>query len=262
MGNKMKTKRRSLKFASALVLSFLVLSGCGKKITADQDAASSSRIENPLPHKLRALKLGAAEEFAILAYASISSNQNSSIEGKVGLMPGTRDQIQVDPSEVVGGATEILGSDDETTPINLLSNAKVDMVTAYKEAVLLPPDSDKIIDSSFQGIMSSGIYKVKGDFNIDHDLIIKGSETDVWIFKIPANFKMARGAQIILKDGASPKNIFWQVAGSALLESDSQMYGTIIAQQSVEMKNHSKITGRVFAKNGFITLEQAKIMRP
>ncbi|MDD4972769.1 MAG: ice-binding family protein [Bacteriovorax sp.] len=265
----MREKNKTIAtFFSALYALFVILllvAGCGKKAALTSRISGTDKIENPLPRKLKALNIGQADDFAILAYSSISSYPNSSINGKVGLLPGPREQIILDPREVVGGATDIIGSDDETTPINLLSNAKVDMVMAYKEAVTLTPDSDKIglYEGKLGGkILSPGCYKWNGDLTINNDFVIEGTDTDVWIFKIPANFKVASGVHLSLAGGAQSKNIFWQIAGSAVLESGSVFAGTIIAQQSIEMKNHSSLTGRVFAKNGYINLNQATINKP
>ena len=245
---------------------FLILTSCGKKASVNAlTNTESSKIETSHSRKLKAIKIGQAEDFAILAYASIYSTPSSSIDGKVGLMPGIKKQITLDPSEVIGGASDIIGSDDETNPINLLSNAKVDMVTAYKEAVALTPDEDKV--GLYEGKLSAktllpGCYMWNSDLTITSDFTIEGTDSDIWVFKIPANFKVSNGVHLKLSGGANAKNIFWQVAGSAVLESGSVLAGTIIAQQSIEMKNHSLLTGRVFAKNGFITLNQAIIKRP
>lgn len=266
---KMKKHHRVISsFTTGLVVFLLVIIiGCGKKAMVSPLEGGASKIEAPLPSPkhLKALKMGFAEDFAILAYSSILSNPDSSINGKVGLLPGTREQIRLDPTEVSEGANAIMGSDDETVPINLLSNAKVDMVLAYKEAVALSPDNDKIglLEGDLRGkILAPGCYKWNGDLTISQDFIIEGSGSDVWIFKIPAHFKVASDVHLALRGGAKARNIFWQVAGSALLESGSVMAGTIIAQQSVEMKNRSVLTGRAFAKNGYVSLDQAIIHKP
>ena len=247
------------------ITSLLFFTACGKKASDGSFFDGTSKIENPFPRKINPLRLGQADQFAILAYASISSVPNSSINGKVGLMPGQREQIEIDPGEVLGGAINIMGSDDETTPANLLSNAKVDMVTAYKEAVALVADSDKI--GLFEGklggnILSPGCYKWNGDLAILSDFTIEGSDSDVWIFQIPANLKVTNGIHLFLSGGARAKNIFWQVSGSAVIEAGSEFAGTIIAQQSVILKNHSILTGRAFAKNGYVELDRAVINKP
>ena len=256
-------------FVTKSIICFLgiaVFTGCGKKDTENLVVKTSpSEIKTKHSRTLNGLKLGESSDFAILAYASITSAPSSSIDGKVGLFPGTRKQIALDTTEVIGGAAEIFGSDDETHPINLLSNAKVDMVSAYKDAIGLTPDEDKIglYDGKLSSkILSPGCYKWNEDLIILNDFTLEGSQDDVWIFKIPANLKVAKGVHLILSGGANPKNIFWQVAGSAILESSTDFAGTIISQQFVEMKNHSQLTGRAFAKNGYIILDHAIIKKP
>ncbi|MBC7537306.1 MAG: DUF3494 domain-containing protein [Bacteriovorax sp.] len=250
--------------ASSLVAILLLINGCGKK-ASDEKRSGVSKIEIPHPRVLKPIKIGLAENFSILAYANIYSIPNSSIDGKVGLLPGTRGQIILDPIEVKGGAQDILASDDEATSTIFLNNAIADMVTAYKEAVTITPDNDKIglYGGELSGkILATGCYKWSGDLVIKNDFTIEGSDTDVWIFKISANFKVASDVHLTLRGGAKAQNIFWQVAGGAVLGSGSVMAGTIIAQQSVEMKNQSLLTGRVFAKNGYINLDQATINKP
>lgn len=263
----MDNKRKRL--LSGLMLSLvltLLVTGCGKKIVASAEMSNTQTQETPkTPEKLKPINLGEASQFAILAYASITSNPSSSINGKVGLMPGTHEMITLDPTEVSGGAGEIIASDDETTPMNLLSNAKVDMVTAYSKAVALVPDNDKIGmlgDMTNGKILKPGVYESNSGLNITSDFTLDGKENDVWIFKVAGHMKVASGVRMILNGGAKPKNVFWQVAGNAVLESNTDFSGTIIAQQFIELKNHSVLTGRAFAKNGYIILNQSTINKP
>ncbi|MGZ3789570.1 MAG: ice-binding family protein [Bacteriovorax sp.] len=262
-----KEKKISTSILASLALVLLV-TGCGKKIYTNKNGVSSTNQEEttkPRPEKLKALKLGEAANFAILAYSNITSNPSSSINGKVGLMPGTHEMITLDPSEVSGGAGEIMGSDDETIPMNLLSNAKVDMVGAYGKAVDLAPDADKIgmFDGQISGkILKPGVYKWNGEVTISNDFSLEGSEEDVWVFKVPAHLNVGSGVHMNLIGGTKAKNVFWQVAGNAVLESNSVFFGTLMAQQFIELKNHATLTGRAFAKNGYISLNQATINRP
>ncbi len=242
-------------------------SGCGKSSgSASPATISGSNTQGPkAPEKLKALNLGTAEGFAILAYSNITSNPNSAINGKVGLKPGTHDMITLDPSEVKGGIQDILGSDDETDPINFLSNAKVDMVTAYTKAAGLTPDADKVnmIEAQADGkILKAGVYKWSAGLTVTKDFTLEGNTNDIWVFKIPGHMKVGSGVHMILGKGVQAKNIFWQVAGSATLEANSDFSGTIIAQQFIEIKNHATLTGRAFAKNGYVNLDQATINLP
>lgn len=248
------------------VASLAVFTGCGDKTSSGGVSGINAENIPKTPEKSRVVRLGEAENFAILAYANISSNPKSTINGKVGLMPGTRDMITIDPSEVVGGATDIIGSDDETDPINLLSNAKVDMVTAYSKAVSLTPDADKInlVEQGLSGktLKGGGIYRFEKGLTLTSDLTLDGTEEDVWVFQVPGNLTISSGVHIALANGAKARNVLWQVAGSVVLESTSSVVGTIIAQPSIELRSHSTLTGRAFCKNGYVNLNQATINRP
>jgi hypothetical protein len=97
---------------------------------------------------------------------------------------------------------------------------------------------------------------------IAKDFTLSGSETDLWVFKIKGNLKVENGVHLILAGGAKPENILWQVAGGVVLGPQSNFSGTVIAQPSIEMEEHSVLTGRAFCKNGFVKLSQAIIKKP
>lgn len=223
--------------------------------------------ETPGPTRnVKAIKLGEAEKFAILAYSSVTSVPNSSISGKIGLMPGTREAIAVDPAkEIAGGPDDMIGSDDETVPINFLTNAKLDMISAYNESAIRKVDDGKT--GSFQGkiggkVLPPGTYKWNSAVNIASDYTLEGSSNDVWIFQVAGELNVAQNVKMILAGGAHPQHIFWQVTGPVTLGANSFTAGTIIALPSITMKAGSTLKGRAFAKNGKVSLEQATIARP
>lgn len=277
MKQKMKQKMKpKMKFADNLMGKLFIgligitffISGCGKKAQVSSSGVPGGKVEEQntnTSNKIKTWGLGQAEDFVILAYAGISSVPNSKINGKVGLMPGTREQITLDPSEVAGGITDILGSDDESEPYNLLSNAKVDMVTTYTKVNTYEGDKDKIglYDGTIGGkTLSPGCYQWNDGITVDKDFIIEGTESDTWIFKIKGNLTVNEGVKVTLSGGAKAKNIIWQVAGAVDLGANSLFAGTIIAQPSIELRNHSVLNGRAFAKNGFVSLNQATINKP
>lgn len=262
----MKKNRIVMGLVSSLFLVSMT-TGCGSKSSSESSAASSSSSQESTPQKrerLKVLELGKASGFAVLAYSNITSVPNSSISGKVGLMPGTHDMIKLSPSEVAGGAVDIMAADDETTPPNLLSNAKVDMVSAYGKAASLTPDADKInVGSSLNAKkLSPGVYRWNGDLAINDDFTLEGSDSSIWIFQVAGHLKISEGVKMIMNGGARTSNIFWQVAGGAALAPTSELSGTIVAQQFITLSAKSVLNGRAFVKNGFVSLNQASINRP
>lgn len=262
----MNTKKKNLLLITVFLIFTSLLNGCGNSSGGgggSQSSAAGGKTDTPTV-KIKTIRLGQSSDFSILAYATISSVPTSFVEGKVGLMPGTREQITMDPSEVAGGAADIIGSEDETVPINLLSNAKVDMVTAYMTATGLSADSDK--SGIYNGViddktLSPGVYDWSNNVTISKDFTVSGTPTDYFIFKIKGHLKVGKGVQMKL-DGVKADNVLWQVSGATTLEPESHFSGTIIAQQSIEMKAKSTLTGRAFCKNGFVNLEKATIKKP
>ncbi len=264
----MKKNQIVLGLSSALVV-LLLATGCGSKSSGGGEGtvtSGSSTQERPgeKPDKLRPISLGKSEDFVVLAYSNITSTAPSSISGRVGLMPGTRDMLKLTDAEVAGGAPDIMAADDETDPPNLLSNAKVDMVSAYTKAAGLTPDADKqALNSSIGGKkLKPGIYKWSGDLTIGSDFSLEGDDKAIWIFKVPGHLKVSDGVKMVLNGGAKAANVYWQVAGSAVLEPTAEMSGNILAQQFIELRSKSVLNGRAFAKNGYVSLNQATVTKP
>jgi hypothetical protein len=260
----MRKNKIVVSLVSSLVL-ILFATGCGNKTSSGTSGTTgSSAQETPTQQDKRPVSLGKAQDFAILAYSNISSTPTSSINGKVGLMPGTRDMIKLTGAEVAGGDIDIMAADDETTPPNLLSNAKVDMVTAYTKASGLAPDADKAALSTSIGgkKLKPGVYKFTGDLSITTDFSVEGDEKAIWVFKVPGHLKVSDAVKMVLNGGAKASNIFWQVSGSAVLEPTSEISGNILAQQFIELRNKSVLNGRAFAKNGYVSLNQATVTKP
>jgi hypothetical protein len=66
-----------------------------------------------------------------------------------------------------------------------------------------------------------------------------------------------------LINGASAKNVFWQVGTSATLGTNTAFKGTIIANTSVTLNTGASIvTGRAMALNGAVTLDTNIITTP
>jgi hypothetical protein len=255
-----------------VILSLLLIlsSGCGKESKTSSESLSTSiskRDIKPIPnHKVKKIELGIADSFAVLAYTSIISAPTSTIIGKVGLMPGGRSLINLNLStEVAGGSDDVYAGDDSGDQLNYLSIAKSDLISAYRDAVGRDTDKDKI--ESFGGklggrALPSGTYRWSSGVDINSDLTIEGSESDVFIFQIYGNLTVAPGVKILLNGGARAKNIFWQVSGRVLLDSFSSFKGTVISQMTFEMKNQAVLNGRAFVKNGKLILSQNSISRP
>ncbi len=222
--------------------------------------------ESPTKRITKAVNLRSAEAFAILAHESIHSNPSSTITGKVGLRPGTREMIGLDPSEVAGGMPEIMAGDDhDKTVADFLTKAKLDMINAYNATEITPCDTDKInLFTGYLGgkVLGAGIYYWNSRVTIPLDLKLEGTENDVFIFKVAGDLRVGSDVKVTLSGGAKASNVFWIVGDHVLIKEKSSMVGTIISQDSFEMRESSSLLGRAFVKNIKLILDKSTITKP
>ena len=269
-------KKSGIAVSLLLGVGLFSLTSCGESSNnTTTPKANINRIEVPTAetkldttanHSVKAINLRQSEDFAIFAHTSISSIPNSTITGRVGLRPGIRSLITLDPSEVTGGILEIYAGDDkEITAAAYVTKAKLDIINAYNEAETRIPDTDKI--DLWNGnlgnkILGAGVYQWKSRVTIPLDLKLEGNETDVWIFKVSGQLRIGTNVHVTLSGGAKATNVFWQVGDDVLIKANSAMVGTIISQQTFEMKEQSSLVGRAFVKNSNLILDKNTITKP
>ncbi|MGZ3789818.1 MAG: ice-binding family protein [Bacteriovorax sp.] len=264
-------KRKQL-FISILMSLGLMITACGKKAEVSPrkthtTGSNTETVVTPVPnHATKPLDLGTAKSFGVVAYTSITSAPTSNISGKVGLKPGVRALIALNPAtEVAGGASEIYAGDDVGDNQDYITMAREDLIAAYRDAVARAPDKDKL--EAYGGniggkILPPGVYHFSNGATAGTDLSLEGSDTDVWIFQITGNLNVAKDVRINLSGGAQAKNIFWQVSGKVTMEPFSVVAGTVISQLTFEMKQNAQIVGRAVSKNGKILMSQNTITKP
>lgn len=263
---RLKARIQSAVFCASLVF----IASCGKKasISTNNVSTSVSAVKViPHPnHNVKKINLGIADSFAILAYTSITSSPTSNIVGKVGLKPGSRSLIGVNPeTEVDGGSSEVYARDDVGDPSDYLNIARENLIASYKDAASRASDNDK--KEAYSGmpggkILPSGVYQWSKGATILSDMTLEGSDNDVFIFQILGDLYVGPNVRIILSGGVQPQNIYWQVSGKVTLGSTSITHGTIMSQLTFEMKNFAQLHGRALVKNGKVLLNQNVITKP
>lgn len=270
-------KKSGIIISLLLSLGMLSATSCGKSSnnTPPAPTVGENKIEVPTTetktdttanHDVKPVNLRIADSFAVIAHESISSIPNSNITGKVGLRPGVRAMIGLDPGEVVGGASDIFAGDDkEVASQAFITQAKLDMINAYNQTEITPADKDKI--NLFGGnlggkVLAAGIYYWNSRVTVPTDLKLEGSETDVFILKVAGDLRVGSDVKVTLSGGALAKNVFWIVGDHVLIKTNSSMVGTVMSQESFEMKEFSSLYGRAFVKNSKLLLDKNTIIKP
>ncbi|HTI29481.1 MAG TPA: ice-binding family protein [Methylomirabilota bacterium] len=191
--------------------------------------------------------LGAATSYAVLAGTTITNAGPTKITGDIGLHPGSA--VTGFSSVTYVGALHLAGG--------AALQAKNALVTAYNDAAGRTPATTVATELGGQ-VLKAGVYNsTAGTFGVTGTLTLdaEGDAGAVFIFQAASTLITAPGSRVVLTNGATACNVFWQVGSSATLETTTSFKGTIMALTSIALKTGATLQGRALARNGAVTLD-------
>jgi len=200
------------------------------------------------------VSLGTAANFAILAGSTVTNTGPTTVDGDLGLSPGTA--ITGFPPGQVGGTVHAA---DQTA-----SQAKDDLTAAYTDAAGRPATATVPVELGGT-TRTTGVYESPaGTFGITGTLTLdaRGDASAVFIFKAASTLITASSSSVNLINGARSDNIFWQVGSSATLGTYSILRGNVMALASITVTTGVTVDGRVLARTAAVTLDSDTISRP
>ncbi|MEO6795727.1 MAG: ice-binding family protein [Candidatus Dormibacter sp.] len=195
--------------------------------------------------------LGVAGTFAVLAGTTVTNTGPSWITGGLGVAPG---------SAVTGFPPGTSGAQHKGDSV--ATTAQTNLTAAYVNAAAQPcPGTNNFTGVNLGGkILVPGVYCQTTAPTLTGTLTLKGS--GVYIFQIGSTLVTASGSRVVLTGGAQPCQIFWQVSSSATIATSTSFVGTIMALTSIAMQTRATLSGRALARNGAVTLDTNRIIRP
>jgi hypothetical protein len=221
------------------------------------------------------VNLGTAGNFVILAKTGVSTTGTTAVVGDIGVSPAAATYItgfalSADPSNEFSLSADppvtgkIYASDyAPPTPTNM-TTAVSDMETAYTDAAGRSlPDFTELGAGDISGMtLVPGLYKWGTGLLITNvGVTLSGGANDVWIFQIASDLTVNDSAIITLSGGAQAKNIFWQVAGQAVLGKAVDFKGIILSKKLISLNTGAMMTGRALAQTA-VTLNATAITAP
>ncbi len=199
------------------------------------------------------VNLGSAASFAVLAFNTITSTSGGTMNGDVGVSPGTAFNAGTPPVIVKG---EIHLGDP------VAAQAQADLTTAYINAAGLPGAISITADIGGQ-TLPPGLYQAPVSLAITGNLTLdaQGDRNAVWIFRMESTLTVANNGQVILINGAQARNVFWQVGSSATIGTNSVVKGNILAAASITLQTGARLDGRALALDGAVTLDNNIVTR-
>jgi len=201
--------------------------------------------------------LNSAGNYAVLGGSTVTnsstaSDQTTVVGGFVGVSPGS-----AVTGFVTGTYVAVINNTDAAA-------AEADLTAAYNDAAgrlvpaVLPTDLSSLTFTPGLYYTASSVTLNSGSVTLD----AQGDPNAVFIFQIGSTFTAAGGTQVILINGASAENIFWQVGSSATINTSAAWAGNIISLASISLNTDATLLGRAMARNGAVTLLSNKITVP
>lgn len=231
-----------MEFRVTRLISLFAVSALGLVVSG----VSPARAEGPVG-------LGTATSFAVLAGQTITNTGPSVISGDVGVSPGSA-VIGFPPGLVNNGTLHVTDA--------VAAQAESDLTVAYLDAAGRTPATP--VGPDLSGLtLATGVYSA-GDMLLTGTLTLdgQGDPNAAWVFQAASTLITGSGSVVSLINGASACNVFWQVTSSATLGTGSTFVGTIMSLTSISATTAARVTGRLLARNGAVTLDTNVITAP
>jgi hypothetical protein len=268
--------------AFMFILSSLALASAAALVPTALPTALPTPLPAPLPTPLPTVTpalflpvdLGTAGGFVVLSKSGISTVPDSVITGDIGVSPITSAAMTgfdfaADASGTFSTSVQVVGKAYAANFISPtpseLTTAVSDMEAAYTDAagraISNGANSDLMAGLITGASFEAGVYAWGTDINFSGDITLKGSATDLFIFKTTGNVIVGSGAQVILEGGVLAANIVWQVAGFLDAGTTSHLEGIFLVKTRAVFKTLSSLNGRILAQTA-VTLDAATISEP
>ncbi|AYV84536.1 MAG: DUF3494 domain-containing protein [Hyperionvirus sp.] len=194
--------------------------------------------------------LGSAAAFAVLAKTTVTNDgMIALITGDLGVSPGSG--ITGFPPGVVVGSIH----DNDA----VAAQAQLDLTTAYNEAAELTPTSPTDFTGDIGGLtFGPGVYKASSSVGITGTVILDGhgNPNAGFVFQIGSTLVTASdNSRVLLINGATCNNVFWQVGSAATLNSGAIFVGNILAADLISTSGTgANVTGRLLSMTAAVTL--------
>jgi LruC domain-containing protein len=202
------------------------------------------------------INLGSIENFTLYsAVGAISNTGVSEVTGDIGTNVGA----------VTGfGTPSILNGSIQKANTNTIQ-AATDLNDIVAQIVNTTTTNAAHAPVFGSETLTPGVYAIAGAGSISGRLTLdaQGDNNALFIFKFGGAFTSTAGAEVVLINGASSKNIYWLATGACAMAASTTISGNIIGNPgAVSMGAGGELNGRMLSVVGAVSLLNCKTLIP
>jgi hypothetical protein len=200
------------------------------------------------------ISLGNADSYVVLGASAVTNIGPSLLTGDLGVSPGSA--ITGFPPGIFTGTKHVADAG--------AAQAQADASTAYNTMAGKAPDFD-LTGQDLGGLtLVPGTYHFSSSAQLTGQLKLDalGNAGATWIFQIGSTLTTASASSVLVIDGGSGCNVYWQVGSSATLGTTTTFVGNVIALASITLNTGANVAGRALALTGAVTLDSNHVSIP
>ena len=139
--------------------------------------------------------------------------------------------------------------------------AQVDNAAAY-HSLGIQTCTESLTGTNLGGLtLTPGVYCFSSAAALTGILTLNAQNNSnaLFIFQIGSTLTTASGSSVLVINGGSECNVFWQVVTSATLDTNTAFAGNIFALDSITLDTSASVSGRVLAQTGAVAMDTNKV---
>jgi hypothetical protein len=140
-----------------------------------------------------------------------------------------------------------------------------DLLLVYNEIVDLTPGFFPAPLLGNGQILTAGIHYIDAAATLDNELILNAENNPnaIFVFHIDGSFSTSANSSVSLINDAQACNVFWVSEGLIEMASNTNMKGTLIADNSgININTGCEVEGRIFSTTGAINTDGVLLFTP
>ncbi|MBD8607531.1 DUF3494 domain-containing protein [Aeromicrobium sp. CFBP 8757] len=201
--------------------------------------------------------LGTALDYSVLAGEGVTNTGSTTVVGLVasaGIQTTVADNGAISPPGNVRRGANLA-----------VSAAKADLLVGYGQAAAAPviPNTPLLGEIGGQ-TLTGGTYTRAGSLGFTSTLTLDGENdpSSVFIIQVAADFNVASSAQVVFTRGAQACHVYWQIGNDAVIGTNTDFQGTILAGNDISARTGATFAGRLLSNVGAITLDSNTFTSP